>query len=92
MIAGIAYVFGMVLLIRQFAGLYPEYFVTTGRTGLGVRKAVYSNVVDVKTVAESHGETRLKIEMSSGEFLPLELPTTNLFRLYEVIERSKPEP
>jgi hypothetical protein len=91
-IAGIVYVFGMVLLIRQFAGLYPEYLVTTGWTGLGIRKAVYSNIVDVQTVGTSRGETRLRIELGSGEFLPLELPTTHLFHLYEVIENSKPQP
>jgi len=91
-IACIVYVFGMALLIRQFAGLYPEYFVTTGWSGLGVRKAVYRNIVDVQTTGESRGETRLQIEMGSGEFLPLELPTKHLFRLYDVIEKSKPEP
>lgn len=92
MISCIVYVFGMVLLIRQFAGLYPEYFVTTGRTGLGVRKAVYSKIVDVQTVLESDGETRLQIEMESGEFLPLELPTKHLFHFYELIEKSKLDP
>ena len=32
-IAGLAYVFGLVLLLRQFSGLYPEYIITTGRLG-----------------------------------------------------------
>ena len=36
-IAALAYIFGLVLSLRQFAGVYPEYIVTTGRTGLSLR-------------------------------------------------------
>src|SRR5688572_16662651 len=32
-IAALSYIFGMVLILRQFAGVYPEYIVTTGWTG-----------------------------------------------------------
>ena len=51
-IVGLAYVFGFVLLLRQFAGLYPEYFVSTGRTGLALRKATYQHIVKVETLSE----------------------------------------
>src|SRR3954469_5372685 len=37
-IAALIYAFGLVLILRQFAGLYPDFFVTTGRSGLSLRK------------------------------------------------------
>src|SRR5262249_53090946 len=47
MIAALAYIFGLVLLLRQFSGLYPEYIITTGRSGLTIRKTAYRNIIDV---------------------------------------------
>ena len=92
LIACVIYVFGMVLLVRQFAGLYPEYFVTAGRSGLAVRKAVYRNIAAVETIRETPTETLLRIEMISGEFLLLELPTTQVALLFDLIRDNKPEP
>lgn len=90
LIVSVAYVFGMVLLVRQFEGLYPEYFVTTGRSGLTVRKAAYRNVSGIEALREAGGETLLRIEMNSGRSLRLELPTRDLPVLFQAIERNKP--
>src|SRR5262245_45393646 len=57
LIAALAYAFGLVLILRQFAGLYPEFFVSTGRTGLSLRKTAYRNVTKIEEVASAYGET-----------------------------------
>ena len=88
-IVGLAYVFGFVLLLRQFAGLYPEYFVSTGRTGLALRKATYQHIVKVETLSEGRGETSLRIELENGDCLRLNLPTRHLSVLDEQIESSR---
>ena len=50
-IAALAYVFGLVLLLRQFSGLYPEYLITTGRSGLSIRKIAYRKIINIEEVA-----------------------------------------
>ncbi len=87
-IAALAYVFGLVLILRQFAGVYPEYIVTTGWTGLSVRKTAYSNIVDIREAARTGQETDLRIETSHGLVLPFTLPTRHLAAFYE---RVKPQ-
>src|SRR5688500_8118067 len=42
-IAAVAYGFVLVLILRQFSGIYPDYLVTTGAAGLGIRKIAYRN-------------------------------------------------
>ena len=76
-IAGVVYFFGFVLLVRQFAGLYPEYFVTAGRTGFGIRKGLYRNIAELEESA-SRNESRLRVHMRTGECLHLTLPTRHL--------------
>jgi hypothetical protein len=83
LIAALAYVFGLVLLLRQFAGLYPEYIVTTGLAGLSIGKTVYRKVTDVAEVSRTRGETRLRIETSDGAVLSLALPTRDVSVLFE---------
>src|SRR5215813_11593705 len=85
-IAGLAYAFGLVLILRQFAGLYPEFFVTTGRTGLALRKTAYRNVTKIDEVERAYGESRLRIETSYGLVVPLTLPTRNVASLYERVK------
>ncbi len=89
LIVGLIYVFGFVLLLRQFAGLYPEYFVSTGRTGLAMRKATYQHIVNVETFREGREETSLLIELQDGDRLRLDLPTRHLSLLYDQIESSR---
>ena len=82
-IAALAYVFGLVLLLRQFPGIYPEFIVTTGPTGLSVRKTVYRKIADVGQQSPGHGETRVRIETVDGLFLRLDLPTRDVSVLFE---------
>jgi hypothetical protein len=91
-IAGVIYLFGFVFLVRQFAGLYPEYFVTAGRTGFGIRKALYRNIVDIGEASASRHETHLRIHMKTGESLHLILPTRELPAFHKAIEDNQPEP
>jgi hypothetical protein len=88
LIAALAYAFGLVLILRQFAGLYPDFFVTTGRTGLALRKTAYRNVSNIEEVARGYGESHLRIETSYGLTVPLTLPTRSVPSLYE---RVKPQ-
>jgi len=86
-IAGLAYSFGLVLILRQFSGVYPEYIVTTTRTGLSVRKVAYRNIKDVSQ-HDSGGETRLDIETIHGDVLSLTLPTRHVSIFYERVRRQ----
>jgi len=85
-IAALAYAFGLVLILRQFAGLYPEFLVSTGRTGLALRKTAYRNVTKIDEVARAYGESRLRIETSYGRVVPLTLPTRHVASLYERVK------
>ena len=90
-ISSVIYFFGFVLMIRQFAGLYPEFFVTAGRTGFGIRKALYRNIIDLDAESASRNETRLRIHMRSGEWLQLTLPTRHLSVFHKALEDNQPE-
>jgi hypothetical protein len=85
-IAALAYAFGLVLMLRQYSGLYPEFFVTTGRTGLALRKTAYRNVVNIEEVARGYGESHLRVETSYGLVVPLTLPTKHVASLYERVK------
>ena len=87
-IAALAYVFGLVLLLRQFSGLYPEYLITTGRSGLFIRKIAYRNIINIEEVARGHGESQLRIETSRGLEHSFTLPTPYLAAFYD---RVKPQ-
>ena len=82
-IAAVAYAFGLALILRQFSGLYPEFFVTTGGTGLALRKTAYRNVIKIDEVSRSRGESRLRVETNHGLVVPLTLPTRHVASLYE---------
>jgi hypothetical protein len=85
-IAALGYAFGLVLILRQYSGLYPEFFISTGRIGLSLRKTAYRNVVDIEEVARGHGESRLRIETSYGLVVPFTLPTRHVSILYERVK------
>jgi hypothetical protein len=87
-IAALAYIFGLVLLLRQFSGLYPEYIITTGRTGLSMRKTAYRNIIDIAEVSRSHGEAQLRIRTTHGLRHSLTLPVRSVPALYD---RVKPQ-
>ena|SRR5437867_5353855 len=85
-VAALAYAFGLVLILRQFSGLYPEFFITTGRTGLGLRKTAYRNVIHIEEVARRHGEAQLRVETNYGLVVPLTLPARHVASLYERVK------
>jgi hypothetical protein len=82
-IAAVAYIFGLILILRQFAGVYPEFIVTTGRTGLSIRKTVYRNIQNVEEVSLRHGESQLLVTTAGGLKVPLNLPSRSVSVLYE---------
>ncbi len=86
-IAGLSYIFGLVLILRQFSGIYPEFIVTTGRTGLSIRKTVYRNITDVEEVSRKHGESRLRVITSHGLAIPFTLPTRSVTLFYERLKQ-----
>lgn len=85
-IAALGYFFGLVLLLRQFAGVYPEYIVTIGSSGLSIRKTVYRKITDVTEVSRARDETRLRIETNDG-FCYLTLPSRAVPVLFEQLRR-----
>lgn len=88
LIAALAYVFGLVLLLRQFSGVYPEFIVTTGWTGLHLRKTTYRNIERIETVSEKGGETELEIRTARGDFLRLTLPTGSVAIFYDQVRKK----
>jgi hypothetical protein len=85
-IAAVIYAFGLVLLLRQFAGLYPDFFVTTGRSGLSLRKTAYRNVTQIHELGRASGEAHLRIETSYGLMVALTLPPQYVPMLYERVK------
>jgi hypothetical protein len=85
-IAALAYAFGLALLLRQFAGLYPEFFVTAGRTGLALRKTAYRNVIKIQEVWRRHGECRLRVETNYDLVVGVTLPSRHVASLYERVK------
>ncbi|MCI0348409.1 MAG: hypothetical protein L0Z53_03200 [Acidobacteriales bacterium] len=83
LIAALAYAFGLVLLLRQFSGVYSEFIVTTGRSGLSLKKTVYRNITDVQEVSQERGETRLRIATARGASLAFTLQTRDVRIFYE---------
>ncbi len=82
-IAALAYIFGLVLLLRQFCGLYPDFVVTTGRIGLSIRKVAYRNIINIVEVSRSHGESELRLETRYGLVYSLTLPSRSVPSLYQ---------
>jgi hypothetical protein len=89
-IAALAYGFGLSLILRQFSGLYPEYLVTTGAAGLGIRKIAYRNIEDVEEVWRGHGETRLRIHTIYGNSFLFTIPTGSVRVLHENLKSAQP--
>lgn len=89
-IAAVAYGFGLALILRQFSGIYPEFLVTTGTAGLGVRKIAYRNIEDVEEVWRGGGETRLRIHTIYGSSFLFSVPTRSVPVLHENLKSAQP--
>ena len=85
-VAALAYAFGLALILRQFAGLYPEFFVTTGRSGLALRKTAYRNVIKIEEVWRRHGECNLRVATNYGLVVSVTLPVRHVASLYERVK------
>lgn len=90
MIAAVAYAFCLVLILRQFSGIYPEYIVTTGSAGLGIRKIAYRNVEKLDEVRRGYGETRLRIQTIQGNGVFFTVPSKLLSQLQDLIRSAQP--
>jgi hypothetical protein len=82
-IAALAYGFGLAMMLRQYSGVYPEFVVTTGAAGLGMRKIAYRNIEDIEEVWRGSGETRLRIHTVHGTSFLFSLPTRSVTALHE---------
>lgn len=88
-IAALAYIFGLAMILRQFSGVYPDYIVSTGRTGLSLRKTVYRNITDVEEVSRNRGEAELRVVTSYAVRIHFTLPIRDVSIFYE---RLKAQP
>lgn len=89
-IAALAYGFGLALILRQFCGIYPEFIVTTGAAGLGIRKIAYRNIDDIEEVRRGHGETQLRIHTIYGNSFLFTVPTRSVPILHENLKSARP--
>lgn len=89
LIAAIVYGFGLTLILRQYAGIYPEYLVATGAGGLGIRKIAYRNIDDIEEVWSGRGETRLRIDTVHGHRFFVTLPARSVPILHERLHASQ---
>ena len=89
-VAAIAYGFGLVLMLRQYPGLYPEFLVTTGIAGLGIRRIAYRNIQDIEEEWRGRAETKLRVFTSHGHDFMLTLPTRSVPRFHEQLRLAQP--
>lgn len=90
-IAALIYILAFALLIRQYVGLYPEFFVASGRGGVTVRRRLYQNVVRLEERGDSGSDFEVLIYLRSREKLTLSVPSRDLSLLYSLIEKSQPD-
>jgi hypothetical protein len=88
LIEAIVFGFALALLQRQFCGVYPEFIITSGSVGFGLRKTRYRNIQDVKTAATNSRETTLSIETIHGNWIQLVLPTRYVSIFFEQIQKT----
>ena len=87
-IAVLVYAFGLVILLRQFCGVYPEYIVTVRALGLMLQKTSYRNITDVERVAENAGEVGFRVKTSRGTPVFLMLPLRHGETFYAQLRRK----
>src|SRR6267143_1523038 len=63
-----------------------KYIVTTGRTGLSLRKTVYRNIIDVEEISRNRAETTLLIATNHGMAIRLTLPTRSVPVFYDQLK------
>jgi hypothetical protein len=88
LIATVVYGFGLVLLLRQFCGVYEDYIITVGMAGLLLWKTSYTNIAKAETRDAGGGEKTIFIETARGGLLKLTLPTTGVDRFYTQVRKK----
>jgi hypothetical protein len=86
-LALLIYGLGFTLLLRQVAGVYPEYIVTLGWAGLGLRKTSYGNILRIDVLSAGEAETRFRIDTARGASIQFTLPTADVMVFQEQIRR-----
>ena len=89
LMTSLLYGFAFTLLLRQFKGLYPEYLITVGRTGLSITKTVYRNITKVEVVKKSRGELTVVVELQNGDSRSIELPKEYLSVFHDRIKTCR---
>jgi hypothetical protein len=87
-IATVVYGFGLVLLLRQFCGVYEDYIITVGMAGLVLWKTSYTNIVKAETRDSGGGEREIVIETARGGLLRLTLPANGVDRFYAQVRKK----
>ena len=85
--AGI-YGFGLVLLLRQFCGVYEDFIITVGAAGLLLWKTSYTNIAKAETRDGGGGEKEIRIETARGGLLSLTLRAGDVERFYAQVRKK----
>jgi hypothetical protein len=89
LITALVYGFGLVLVLRQFCGVYEEFIITVAAAGLALRKTSYANIVKAESEDKGSGETQILIETSRGSLVKLMLPTRDADRFYRHVRKKR---
>ena len=89
LIAAVIYAFGLVLVLRQFCGVYEEFVITVAAGGLALRKTSYVNIVKAEGEDRDSGETQVLIETSRGSLVKLMIPTRDADRFYKHVRKKR---
>ena len=88
MIATVVYGFGLVLLLRQFCGVYEDFIITVGMAGLLLWKTSYTNIAKAEMRNGGGGERTIIIETARGSLLKLTLPASGVDRFYAQVRKK----
>jgi hypothetical protein len=89
LIAAVVYAFGLVLVLRQFCGVYEDFIITVALGGLALRKTSYANIVKAEREDRDGGETEILIETSRGSLVKLIIPTRDADRFYTHVRKKR---
>ena len=89
LIAAVVYAFGLVLVLRQFCGVYEEFIITVAVAGLALRKTSYTNIVKAEGEDKDGGETQILIETPRGSRVRLIVPTRDAERFYAHVRKKR---
>jgi hypothetical protein len=82
------YGFGLVLLLRQFCGVYEDFIITVGAAGLLLWKTSYTNITKADGRDSGGGESVIRIETARGGVLWLTLPSDKVDRFYTQVRKK----